>query len=137
MNYLDEVRKKIARDTGLTGIEAGHIARQLEKSGQDYQAFDWKTIGENMYGHGHRSKGVKSIVKNAYGINLGELDDRDSNDFLEMQVRSLQGSRSPRSIRRDERVNAKHQFKITNEKGVRKWLKHPNMYDIIGIDDKY
>lgn len=135
MDYLAKVRKEISKYTGLTGVEAGHIARQLEKQGQDYQAFDWKTIGENMYGHGHRTGGVKSIVHQAYGVNIGDFDMPGAGVFLEREVHARQGRRSPRALEMDNRINARKRFKITNEKGVRKWLKRPNMYDIEGVDD--
>lgn len=132
---MDEMRKSIARQTGLTGVEAGHIARQLENQGQDYQAFDWKTIGENMYGHGHRTSGVKSIVKSMYGVSIGESDERDSGEFLEMEVHSVQNRRTPTALKMDNSIDARHTFKMSNEKGVRKWIKRPNMYDIVGVDD--
>lgn len=133
--YEEHVRREIAKHTGLTGVEAGHIERQLVKQGIDYQTMDWKTIGENMYGHGHRTGGLKKVVSGMYNINIGESDERGSGEYLEMEVHTRQSRRKPAAIKMDEHINAKHQFKMSNEKGVRRWLKKPNMYDIIGVDD--
>jgi|WetSurMetagenome_2_1015567.scaffolds.fasta_scaffold02409_2 hypothetical protein len=135
--YLDSVRKEIAKQTGLTGVEAGHIARQLERQGIDVQSIDLKTIGENMYGHGHRTEGFKSVVRGMYGLNVGESEGKSYKEYTEMEVRARQGARSPRSISRDEHINAHHIFNMNNERGVSLWMKRPNRYDILGIDDKY
>ena len=60
----DYGRKHIAKMTGLKGVEAGHIAKQLDKQGLDYQSFDWQTIGGDLYGHGKRTKGVMRVYLN-------------------------------------------------------------------------
>ena len=135
MSYDSDVRKYISKMTGLTGIESGHIHKQLEKSGQDYQAFDWKSMGENLYGHGHRTGGIKGMLKENYGVSIGEQEDRSSTDFLEMEIHNRQNRRTPAALKMDNSINARHTFKMSNEKGVKKWLKRPNMFDIFGIDD--
>jgi hypothetical protein len=134
MDYLEQVRKEISHHTGLTGVEAGHLVHKMEKQGIDYQSFDWKTMGENMYGHGHRTGGLNKVMKGMYSMNLEE-NISDEHEFLEKQVLHVQSHRSPLSLNMDNHINAKHVFKMSNHKGVKKWLKAPNMFDIVGIDD--
>lgn len=43
--------------------------------------------------------------------------------------------RSPRSIWLDNNINARKQFKHTNKKGVKYWLRYPAQCDIIGVDN--
>lgn len=134
MDYLEMVRKEISKQTGLTGVEAQHLVRKMEQKGIDYQTFDWKTIGENMYGHGHRTGGLNAVMKGMYSMNLEDITGEEQ-EYLERQVHLVQSRRSPLALDMDNRINAKHRFKITNKRGVSKWLKAPNKYDIIGVDD--
>ena len=43
--------------------------------------------------------------------------------------------RSKKSKMMDYSKGAKKTYDPTNKAGVKKWRKHPNRYDIIGIDD--
>lgn len=135
MNYLDKVRKDIARSCGLTGVEAGHIVKRLQKKGIDEQTIDWRTIGQDMYGKAHSVGNVEKQIHSMYNLDIGNMSDQDSSYFLQQEVHLRQSRRSPAQQSMDNRINARHRFKITNEKGVRKWLKHPNKYDILDVDD--
>ena len=134
MSYLDRVRKEISMHTGLTGVESKNIVNKLEKQGIDYQNFDWKTIGENMYGHGHRTGGLNKVMKGMYGMSLEETTG-DETEYLTGLVHNVQSHRTPNALRMDNNINAKHTFKMSNKKGVQRWLKAPNMYDIVDVDD--
>lgn len=131
--------KKIAHHTGLTGIEAKNIARGLKARDVDYQTVDWQTIGSDLYGHGSRSKGVKHHLRHMYGIELSQpktakYEGQRSHASLN-ELNMFFSRRSKRSKRMDLNINAKKRFKHTNVKGVKKWKKRPNQYDIIGVDD--
>ena len=154
MSY-DYGRKYIAKKTGLKGVEAGHIARQLEKQGLDYQSFDWETIGGDLYGHGKRKKGVEHHLKNMYGVSLSPLGNVKKVRVMEDEAKDLEedfnrglsreknlsecqtifNRRSPRSKFIDLRIDAKETFDPGDAKGVKKWKKYPNQYDIWGVDD--
>ena len=138
MKY-DYGRKHIAKHTGLTGVEAGNIARSLKKRGIDFMTVDWETIGGDMYGHGKRSGGVKHHLKNMYGISVDAPEvDRYESQGETQSIQSLVNifeQRSRRSKRMDLRIAAKNTFKHTDIEGVKLWKKYPNQYDIIGVDD--
>ena len=140
MNY-DYGRKYISKKTGLTGIESMNIARSLSKKQIDFQTVDWETIGQDMYGHGKRTGGVKHHLKEMYGISLDDpitqlpKYKQQAREYDMMELRTIFDSRSKRSKMIDLHINAKRTFKHTNKKGVEKWRKNPNQYDIIGIDD--
>jgi len=136
--------KHISKMTGLTGVEAKNIAQQLKHKGIDYQVFDWKTIGEDLYGYGKRSSAVKQKLSSMYGISLEThsniKDERDK--YNDMEIAGLMPALIRRNDRRrkiarrtDYSKGAKNTFKPTNKAGVAKWMKHPNRYDIIGVDD--
>lgn len=136
----DMGRKFISKHTGLTGVEAGHIARKLDAKGFDFEAFDWKTMGEDLYGHGHRTGGVKAQLRNKYGVvlddpgdDMAEMIGKEQDWFMGDLLR-IHNNRSPRSIKMDLKRDALEQFDPTDMAGVEKWKKHPNRYDIIGID---
>ena len=144
MSY-DYGRKYISKHTGLTGVESKNIARQLETQGLDFQSFDWKTIGEDLYGHGKRVGGVKSKLKGMYGITL-DAGVRDiSSDMAQASsvqtgyamndIMRIHESRSPHSKMMDYSKRARKTFKPSNKRGVELWKKHPNRFDIIGVDD--
>ena len=144
MKY-DYGRKHIAKMTGLKGVEAGHIAKQLERQGLDYQSFDWQTIGGDLYGHGKRVGGVKSKLKTMYGVSI-DKSNRDRHEearysdieasALMPELMEINDRRSKKAKFMDWNRQAHNTFKPTNKAGVRKWKKNPNRYDIIGIDDK-
>lgn len=136
-------RKFISKATGLTGVESKNIARQLEEMGLDYQSFDWETIGGDLYGHGKRVEGVKHHLKQMYGVSLGfDTDKHEAKRYSEMEVSALMPGlmeindrRSKKSKMMDWNINAKHTYKPSNKQGVNRWKKHPNRYDIFGIDE--
>jgi hypothetical protein len=132
----DKGRKEIARAWGLTGIQAGHLADKLERKGYDYQSFDFGgTTGEvKDYGKGHaRYQGAKKFLKDNYGVLLDDPWDRlPIQDIDELQWNFNQ--RSPRSIAADQRRVARKTYKPKNKKGVDRWWKHMNRYDIEGVD---
>jgi hypothetical protein len=134
MSYESETLRYISKHTGLTGIESKNLYHKMEKKNIDFQTIDWETVGQDMYGHGHRTKGAKNVIRGMYGISFDEHEDQ-SQEYLEREVHQRQSRRTPRSLHIDNLVNAKHVFKITNPKGVAKWLKNPNRFDIKGIDD--
>ncbi len=134
MNYIDQVKKEISKRTGLTGVESGHIARDLERGGIDPQAIDWETIGQDLYGHGKGVGSVRRQVKSMYGVNLGmESDDRYGD--LDAQVFAIQEARTPRARAIDDSRRARNVFHLSSRKGVKKWIEHPNLFDIEGVDD--
>lgn len=144
MSY-DYGRKYISKHTGLTGVESKNIARQIKESGLDYQAFDWKTIGEDLYGYGKKTSGVKSKLKSMYGIsfdkNVREIADEMSEakgietGFIMNELMNIHERRSPHAKHMDYSLRAKKTFKPSNKKGVEKWKRNPNRFDIIGVDD--
>ena len=145
MSY-DLGSKFISRHTGLSGVESKNIAKQLEHQGLDYQSFDWKTIGEDIYGHGKRVGGVKHHLKQMYGISLEPRIasvKHETERFSEMEASMIMPSlmeinsrRSPKSRMMDYSIGARRTFKPTSKRGVALWKKHPNRFDIIGVDDK-
>ena len=144
MRY-DHGLKKISKYTGLTGVEAKHIAQSLKKQDVDFETVDWKTIGEDMYGYGSRTGSVKEKLSSMYGISLDvsekqigvdmKMHDDVQEGFIIDNLMRIHERRSKKSRQMDYRRSAKGTFKSTDEKGVKKWKKHPNRYDIIGIDD--
>lgn len=145
MSKYDYGQKFISNMTGLTGVESKHIATQLKRKGLDYTVFDWKTIGEDTRDFGKRSSSVKKKLGSMYGVSI---DDplrnvgHERSRYSDMEVASLMPSlmelherRSKRSKIMDYSKGAKHTYKPTNKKGVKKWRKNPNRYDIIGIDN--
>jgi len=138
MSY-DYGLKKISKYTGLTGIEAKNIATAFKRKNIDVETVDWETIGGDMYGHGSRVGGVKHHLKNMYGIDLSQSNTSKYKGQMEhaslQSLMNIHERRGRKSIRMDLKRKAKGTFKHTNAKGVKKWKKHPNRYDIIGIDD--
>jgi len=131
--------KQIAKLTKISGVEAKNIAKTLEAKGLDFQTFDWKTIGEDLYGHGNRTAGIKGKIQEMYGINIAKPDIKEF-DVMEHQstmadLMAIHNRRSKKSIIMDLAKDAKQKFKPNDAAGVKKWKKHPNRYDIIGIDD--
>lgn len=133
--------KFISKKTGLTGLESKNIAHKLAKQNIDYQTVDWESIGQDLYGHGHRTAGVKHHLKNMYGITLENKGEAHREYKIKEKLHSLDNlmdifqRRSPASIKMDLSINARKQFRHNNQKGVKLWKKNPNMYDIIGVDD--
>lgn len=140
MSY-DYGRKHISKHTGLTGLEAGNIAKRLDRMGLDYQSFDWKTIGEDSRDYGSRSKSVKNKLTKMYGVGFGNpMEEKYTNmskDMILSELNEINERRTSKAIEMDLNRKAKHTYKPTNKKGVRKWKKHPNRYDIIGVDDLF
>jgi len=70
MSY-DYGLKEISKATGLTGIEAKHIATSLKKQNIGFDVVDWKTLGEESRDFGDRTKVVKQKLGQMYGISTG------------------------------------------------------------------
>lgn len=144
MGY-DYGRKIISKYTGLTGVEASNILKGLQKQNLDYDLFDWKTIGEDLYGHGKKTSGVKQKLKSMYGVALDmpiSSIGSEIQKYSEIEVADVMSNlmeiherRSPHARMMDLNLRAKKTFKPSNKKGVELWKKNPNRYDIIGIDD--
>lgn len=133
--------KKISKHTGLTGIESKNIASAFKAKNLDVETVDWKTIGSDLYGHGHRVGGVKHHLREMYGIDLTmpsqtKFDIQREHASLN-ELNNIFERRSKRSKRIDLRIAAKETFKHTNDRGVKLWKKHPNRFDIIGVDDPF
>jgi len=145
--------KEIAKFTGLTGIEAKHVAQSLKKQNIDYKVIDWKTLGEDAYDYGKRTNVIWSKLGSMYGISKPETLTGIKQDIVkhveqqrgipeEVRFAGFQKEicmskhlqRSPRAIQMDDIKKAKKRFKVSNLEGVQKWMKHPNRYDVIGID---
>jgi len=138
MNRL-QGRKRIARETGLTGVEAENILRAMEAQSLDVEAVDWEAIGQDLYGHGSRTGGVKHHLAEMYGINLvtpetakhlAQQEDVSIGDLIRIFERRTKASK-----KMDLQKSAKGTFPHTDARGVKLWKKHPNEYDIIGVDD--
>ena len=80
-----------------------------------------------------------------YGIDLGTPESEIGHEihkYSGIQKQETIGSliqihegRSRASIRMDLRRSAKGTFDPSDARGVRLWKKHPNRFDIIGVDD--
>lgn len=131
--------KKVSKHTGLTGIEAKNIVNEFKKRNIDVETVDWETIGSDLYGHGKRVGGVKHHLRHMYGIDLSQPNTSRYEGQMEhaslQSLMNIHERRGRKSKRMDLRRKAKGTFKHTNIKGVKKWKKNPNRYDIIGVDD--
>jgi len=131
--------KRIAKETGLTGVEAKNIFQEFQKRALDVEAIDWETIGQDMYGHGSRTGGVKHHLAEMYGISLvqpetAKHEAQQENMSMGELIRIFE-RRSKASKRTDLRRSARGTFHHTDQAGVKLWKKHPNEYDILGVDD--
>lgn len=143
--------KYISKHTGLTGVESKNIAMALKSKDIDYTTVDWKTIGEDTKDFGNRSGAVWNKLGSMSGISklrtgssikYDIMKSKEHNEAIETPVYGIQMEmclskhlrRTPGSIRLDDVLKAKHIFKPTNLKGVTKWMKNPNRYDILGVD---
>jgi len=145
LNKMSWDIKYISKKTGLTGLEAKNIASKLKKKNIDVYSIDWETIGQDLYGHGRKTAGVKKKLKSMYGISLGVNESgighqmnkyaSMSRDKVLQRVSQRNDQRTMKALIIDKNMKAKHTFSISNERGVEKWLKNPNRYDLKGIDD--
>jgi len=150
--------KHISKMTGLTGIESKQVAKAFKKMNIGYDVVDWETIGGELYGHGSRLGGVKHHLRTSYGIELDPYSGMDKYiDIETLKVKSgkrkhrmtitekgatlwslrlFYSKRTPKQRMIDNRIRAKKRYQHTNRKGVEKWLRNPNRYDILGVDWK-
>jgi len=49
-------------------------------------------------------------------------------------IQNKMKQRSKRARSMDRRITAKHTYDLRNQKNKKKWMKHPNQYDLQGID---
>lgn len=49
-------------------------------------------------------------------------------------IQNKMKQRSKRARSTDRRITAKHTYDLRNQKNKKKWMKHPNQYDLHGID---
>ena len=146
MSY-DYGLKEISKATGLTGIEAKHIATSLKKQNIGFDVVDWKTLGEESRDFGDRTKVVKQKLGQMYGIstgivksdigNLNQAFNESQEDFFTAPLREINERRSKRARMIDYNLQAKQTFHSYDKEGVKKWKKHPNRFDIFGVDDKW
>jgi len=68
MPYKEELRRRICRLTGLTGIEVEHILRGLELAHIDPEAIDWKTLGEEIADKANPYEAAWDWLAKNYGI---------------------------------------------------------------------
>ena len=146
MKY-DSGLKIISKATGMTGVEAKHIVNALNKQNIGFDVVDWKTLGEEARGFGDRTKGVKRKLREMYGISTGIVESDMGNverafnesqeEFTTSPLREINDRRSKRARIIDLNLQTKHTFHSYNEEGVKKWKKHPNRFDIFGVDDKW
>jgi len=147
--------KRIARATGLSGVEAENIAKALAKKNIGYDVVDWKTLGEDSKDFGSRTDTVWNKLGSMYGISrpmsqqqmrheeekAGQYHQEENirkqrkwDDFQFEILFDHHSKRSPRSQAMDENIQARKICKINDLKCVQKWMKHPELYDIEGID---
>lgn len=87
MAYYEDLRKRISRLTGLTGIEVDHILRGLEKAGVDPEAIDWETLGHEIADKANPYEAAWDWLARNYGISKPvEIGlDRKLKEYREMQ----------------------------------------------------
>lgn len=66
----DYERSVISRYTGLTGVQAEHIARKLKELNVDPQTIDWEGAISDARDYGNRYEAVKNYIANYYGIDV-------------------------------------------------------------------
>lgn len=147
--------KYISKYAGISGVKAGHIVKQIESQGLDPASFDWLTIGSESKDYGDQYSTIWKKLGAEYGVTkpdtIQSIDfseksylrslERDDDEIalgndLQFEIcmnRHKRRTRNARAI--DERIHAKNTFQMNDTKGVQLWMKQPNMYDIIGIDN--
>lgn len=87
MTYYEDLRRRISRLTGLTGIEVEHILRGLEKAGVDPEAIDWETLGHEIADKANPYEAAWDWLARNYGISKPvELGlDRKIEEYRELQ----------------------------------------------------
>ena len=87
MAYYEDLRRRISRLTGLTGIEVEHILRGLEKAGVDPEAIDWETLGHEIADKANPYEAAWDWLARNYGISKPvEIGlDRKLKEYREMQ----------------------------------------------------
>ena len=143
--------KHISKYTGLLGVESKNIAKALDKKGMSFDVIDWETLGGDARDFGKRSDAVWSKLGSMYGIGkprtqqglrheinkYDELQQKqpaytDGIQFEMVMQRHMKRSRRAKLI--DDKLKAKNVFSLTNTKGIQKWMKHPELYDVHGVD---
>lgn len=66
----DYGRSMISKATGLTGIEAGHIANKLKEINVDPEVIDWEGAISDARDYGDRYAAVKRYIFDYYGVNI-------------------------------------------------------------------
>jgi hypothetical protein len=143
---------KETRWLGLSGVEMKHIRKQFDERGLDFDAVDWEVIGQDSADHGKRSKTIWKKLGSMYGISKNmtnaeisvasarhkayvEDDDYYLSRGLQHDIAmSFHQKRSKRAIALDRSKRAKTVFELDDPIGVAKWMKHPNRYDLEGVD---
>lgn len=91
----DYERSVISKATGLTGVEAGHIAKALKDLDVDPQTIDWEGAISDARDYGGRYQAVKNYIRNYYGVSLEKPDLIGEAQFdmqqLENQAATKQG----------------------------------------------
>ncbi|RLF38189.1 MAG: hypothetical protein DRN03_00305 [Thermoplasmata archaeon] len=104
MTYKEELRRRICRLTGLTGIEVDHILRALEMQNVDPETIDWKTLGEDIKDKANPYEAAWDWLFKNYGITKPPefaLERRYEEAFLETAEYLLsQGKEGVRAILR-------------------------------------
>ena len=144
----------ISKKAGISGIQSKHIVSQLEKQNIDPAVIDWHTLGNESQDFGDRYNTIWRKLGMEYGVSKPQTSSSISlkekryesqreknpdmeafgNDFQFSLCMERHKSRTKKAIKMDNEIAAKHTYHISDKKGVKKWMKHPNMYDIIGID---
>lgn len=68
MPYIEELRARICKLTGLRGIEVDHILRALEMQGVDPETIDWETMGHEIIDYANRYEAAWDWLARNYGI---------------------------------------------------------------------
>lgn len=66
----DHGLSEISKATGLTGVEAKHIAMKLKEMNVDPQTIDWAGAISDARDYGDRYNAVKKYLANYYGLNV-------------------------------------------------------------------
>jgi len=62
----------IAKATGLTGVEAKHIANKLKNLDVDPYSIDWEGAISDARDYGNRYEAVQKYIANYYGVNVNK-----------------------------------------------------------------
>jgi len=61
-------RSEISSVLGISGIERDHLIDALKRQGVDWQAIDWRTVGEDIKDYSNKYEAIWDKLQNEYGV---------------------------------------------------------------------